>query len=65
MKEKLLLTWDHEQFKTVPVNFRFVKTNIIDRNIDFLKYEKVVKSNRLNTKQLAVTVFYKPISRIV
>lgn len=65
MKEKLLLNWDREQFKTVPVNFRFVKTNIIDRNIDFLKYEKVVKSNRLNTKQLAVTVFYKPISRIV
>ena len=65
MKEKLLLTWNREQFETVPVNFRFVKTNVIDKNLSFINYEKVVKSDKLGTKQLSVTPFYKPISRIV
>lgn len=65
MKEKLLLEWEKTEFITVPVNFRFVKTNILDRDKDFSMYEKVVKSNKLCTKQLSVVPFYKPISRIV
>lgn len=64
MNEKKLLEWEKNSMTSLPVNYKFVKTTLRDANAKFQR-ERVIKSGNLGTRQVPVTPFYKPISRLI